>query len=111
MSSEGSENKEESAPGNQDSSSIPPRAGPIPKAQPGNGAAGNGSAGNGAGAKYHSPSSVDLPVVEPWPEPVDGAQLLDAVMSELERFMVFPKWAAITFTLWILHTFAFRLRD
>src|SRR5947208_2664577 len=32
-------------------------------------------------------------------------------MSELQRFVVFPKWAAETFALWILHTFAFLLRD
>ena len=50
-------------------------------------------------------------MVEPWPEPVDGAQLLDALMSELQRFVVFPKWAAETFALWILHTYHYVLRD
>src|SRR5258705_6312499 len=61
--------------------------------------------------KWHSPSSVELPMVEPWPEAVDGKDLLDKLMTELQRFVVFPKWAAVTFALWILHTFAFRLRD
>src|SRR4029077_10798129 len=72
---------------------------------------GRGSVRNGARAKSYSPATVSFPVVEPWPEPVNGAQLLDALLQELLRFVVFPKWAAVTFALWILHTFAFRLRD
>jgi len=55
--------------------------------------------------------SVELPPVEPWPEPVDGKELLDALVRELNWFVVFPKWAAETFALWILHTFAFTLRE
>jgi len=54
---------------------------------------------------------VELPVVEPWPEAVEGKELLDAIMSELLRFVAFPKWAAEMLALWILHTFAFHLRD
>src|SRR5438552_11544176 len=88
MSIEVSEGKQEAVSGNQQSSSK--RQNPI---------------------KFHSPSSVELPVVEPWPEAVDGKALLDAIMCELQRFVVFPLWAAETFALWILHTFAFRLRD
>jgi len=49
--------------------------------------------------------------VEPWAEPVNGAELLDAIKRELERFVVFPKWGAVTFTLWIVHTYAWMLRD
>jgi hypothetical protein len=71
----------------------------------------NGTNRNGTSSRPHSPSSVEFPEVEPWPEPVDGAQLLDALMSELQRFVVFPKWAPETFALWILHTYAFALRD
>src|SRR5439155_10133357 len=105
----------------------PPGEGePNRKLQPGNGAEGNGAsdslfvsagmvpplpdpllqrrggedAGNGGRVKFHSPSSVELPVVEPWPEPVDGKELLDAIMSELQRVVVFPIWAAETFALW-----------
>jgi hypothetical protein len=62
-------------------------------------------------AGRHSPATVQLRSVEPWPEPVDGAWLLDALVRELERFLVFPKWAAATIALWILHTYAFRLRE
>jgi hypothetical protein len=58
-----------------------------------------------------SRARVVLPVVEPWPKPVDGAVLLDALVKELQRFVVFPKWAVETLALWILHTYAFQSRD
>src|SRR5438309_1290889 len=45
------------------------------------------AAGNGAKAKLHSPSSVELPEAEPWPEVVDGKELLGAIMNELQRFV------------------------
>jgi hypothetical protein len=54
---------------------------------------------------------VELPEVKPWHEAVIGAEVLDAIVKELQRVVVFPKWAAETLALWILHTFAFRLRD
>src|SRR5438067_2523353 len=53
----------------------------------------------------------DLQDVEPWPEPVDGRILLDELKSWLVLFVVLPKWAAEILALWILHTFAFLLRD
>ena len=53
----------------------------------------------------------DLQDVEPWPEPVDGRVLLDELKSWLVLFVVLPKWAAEILALWILHTFAFLLRD
>jgi hypothetical protein len=53
----------------------------------------------------------DLRDVEPWPEPVDAKTLLDGLVQLLRRFAILPKWAAETLALWILHTFAFHLRD
>ena len=53
----------------------------------------------------------DLQDVEPWPEPVDGRVLLDELKAWLVLFVVLPKWAAEILALWILHTFAFLLRD
>jgi len=53
----------------------------------------------------------DLQDVEPWPEPVDGRVLLDELKSWLVLFVILPKWAAEILALWILHTFAFLLRD
>src|SRR5437667_9757165 len=49
--------------------------------------------------------------VEPWPKPVNGKELLDALMRTLQLFAFLPKWAAETLALWILHTYAFQLRD
>jgi len=61
-----------------------------------------------AGAHH---SVLELPEVEPWPEPVSGAALLDELEGVLRRFVVLPKWAAETLALWVLHTYAFPLRD
>ena len=49
--------------------------------------------------------------VEPWPDPVDGRLLLNAIRQELTRFAVLPKWVAETIPLFSLHTYAFELRD
>src|SRR5437763_2936852 len=49
--------------------------------------------------------------IERWPEPVDGKLLLDGLVAVLKRFVVLPKWAAETLALWILHTYAFDLRN
>ena len=63
------------------------------------------------GNRRRSPASVGFEIVEPWPEPVNGAELLDTLAKELQRFVVLSKWAAETFALWILHSYAYRLRD
>jgi hypothetical protein len=49
--------------------------------------------------------------VEPWPEPVDGATLLDDLSRLLLHFVVLPPGAADALALWTLHTYAFHLRD
>src|SRR6266403_1280652 len=49
--------------------------------------------------------------VEPWPEPVDGKALLDALECLILLFVRLPKWAAETLALWVLHTYAFQLRQ
>lgn len=123
MSSENSENKETT--GNQpaagdtfqptDSHTKGPANGAVGQSNNG----GNGSEGNGVkGAnghtvvrKSHSPPSVEYEVVEPWPEPVNGVELLDGIVKVLERFSVLPKWAAATLALWVVHTYAFLLRE
>jgi len=48
---------------------------------------------------------------EPWPEPVEGSALLNELSILLRRFVVLPNWAAETLSLWVLHTYAFDLRD
>jgi putative DNA primase/helicase len=49
--------------------------------------------------------------MEPWPDPIDGSALLDDFCALLRRFVVLPKWAGETLALWVLHTYAFHLRD
>jgi hypothetical protein len=49
--------------------------------------------------------------VEPWPESVDGGVVLDELERVLKRFVVLPKWRAESLALWVLHTYAFGLRD
>jgi len=58
-----------------------------------------------------SQSFLQLPPVEPWPEPVDGKSLLDELTQLLKLFVILPQWAAETLALWIVHTYAFELRD
>ena len=50
-------------------------------------------------------------MVEPWPEPVDGAALLDELSGLVSRFVVLPKRAADALALWMVHTYAFELGD
>jgi len=42
---------------------------------------------------------------------VDGQQLLNYLETLLERHVVLPTWASETLALWVLHTYAFELRD
>ena len=49
--------------------------------------------------------------VDPWPEAVDGRVLLDGLRGLLRRLLVLPKWGAEGLALWILHTYAFELRE
>jgi putative DNA primase/helicase len=52
-------------------------------------------------------SAVVLPEVEPWPDPVDGAELLDEIMAQLTRFVVADEHQLRAVALWILHTHCF----
>ena len=58
-----------------------------------------------------APARLTLNSPEPWPHPVDVKSLLAALVQILKRLVVLPKWAAETLALWILHTYAFHLRD
>ena len=49
--------------------------------------------------------------VKPWPEPVDGAALLDGLAAFIARYVVLMRFAPETLALWVLHTYGFRLRD
>src|SRR2546426_8580687 len=73
----------------------------------------NPAACRSSSPSLHAPCSslLELPDVEPWPHPVDGKLLLAQLMRVLSLFIILPKWAAETLALWILHTYAFQLRD
>ena len=58
-----------------------------------------------------SQSQLNLPPVTPWPEPVDGVLLLDELLHLKTRFAVLPKWAPEVCTLFVVHTYAYELRD
>jgi hypothetical protein len=44
--------------------------------------------------------------VKPWPEPVDGASLLDAIDKAFKKYVVVSTHGATTFAIWCLHTHA-----
>jgi putative DNA primase/helicase len=49
--------------------------------------------------------SVMFPEVEPWPEPVNGARLLDDLAASARRFIVLPKHGDTALALWVLFTY------
>jgi hypothetical protein len=51
--------------------------------------------------------AIDLPPIEPWPEPVDGAELLTETVAAIVRYMVMPDGAAEIVSLWAAHTHCF----
>ena len=44
---------------------------------------------------------------EPWPEPIEGDTLLDALAGLFRRYVVLPKEAADAMALWVLHAHCF----
>ena len=53
--------------------------------------------------------AVKLTDVEPWPEPVNGAEILDQVATRFEHYVVMPEGAAHMLALWCTHTHVFKL--
>jgi hypothetical protein len=51
------------------------------------------------------------PELNPWEESVDGAALLDEISETIKRHVVLPEWSAEALALWVLHTYAFELRE
>jgi hypothetical protein len=49
--------------------------------------------------------------VEPWPEQVNGAALLDALHRHLTRYVVLPVHADAALSLWVLNTWVFESFD
>jgi putative DNA primase/helicase len=51
--------------------------------------------------------AVDLPDPEPWPYPVDGAEVLAEAAQTIARYVVLPPGAADTTALWAAHAHCF----
>jgi putative DNA primase/helicase len=49
--------------------------------------------------------ALSLPEPEPWHEPVNGAELLDALAASIRGHVVMPDYAADTAALWVMHTY------
>jgi hypothetical protein len=54
-------------------------------------------------------TAVKLADVEPWPEPVNGAEILDAIAKRFEHYVVLPEGAADMLPLWCAHTHVYKL--
>ncbi len=51
-------------------------------------------------------AKVDAKAIEPWADPVEGAELLDALAGEFDKFLVLPPHADTILALWTLHTYS-----
>jgi hypothetical protein len=49
--------------------------------------------------------------VEPWPERVDGATLLNSIKQVLRRYIVLPRDADVALSLWVLHAWTMDAGD
>jgi putative DNA primase/helicase len=56
-------------------------------------------AGNGGG------TALEFPDVEPWPYPVNGAELLNELTASVKRFMSLPDHAAAALALWTVNSY------
>lgn len=61
--------------------------------------------GSGRGTKTGG-GGLHLAEVEPWPEAVDGAIVLDELAALFVRYLVLPDGAADAMSLWVMHTHA-----
>ena len=65
-------------------------------------------AGTGEGGDGKPGRPLEFKDPEPWPEPVDGATLLDDLVTLLERYASLPNGGAVAGALWALYTWVFR---
>ena len=59
-----------------------------------------------ASAPVGQPSTPLSDKIEPWPEPVEGPEVLLALIDLLRRFLVLPVGADWIFALWVMHAHA-----
>jgi putative DNA primase/helicase len=49
--------------------------------------------------------AIEFPTIEPWPEVVDGAELLDEIAGVVRRHVVLTDYSRDAVALWIVHTY------
>ena len=49
--------------------------------------------------------------LEPWPDPVDGAELLNQLAGKFRRFLILPRHGEVILAVWNLHTYCFEQFD
>jgi putative DNA primase/helicase len=54
-------------------------------------------------------TAVHLPEIELWPEPVNGAEVLDAISTRFSHYVVMPKRAGDMLALWCAHTHVYKV--
>jgi putative DNA primase/helicase len=54
---------------------------------------------------------IDLPEIEPWPDPVNGAEVLDAIAERHRSYVALPDYAADVCALWEAHSHCFEAFD
>jgi putative DNA primase/helicase len=50
---------------------------------------------------------LELPEIEPWNQPVNGAELLDDICKAIRQYIILPEGSADVMALWSLHTHVF----
>ena len=55
--------------------------------------------------------AIAFPEPEPWPEPVDGAALLDEIAKAIGAHVVMPEASRDACALWVAHTFLLDCHD
>src|SRR5262249_48941560 len=63
------------------------------------------------GTEKKQGQSLMLADPEAWPEPVDGAVLLDDLVAIVKKYVVLPDGAAEASALWVLHTYCIEALD
>lgn len=69
----------------------------------------NAARGDGDGGTPKQGRALTLPAPEPWPEPVNGAALLDRLAAFYARHVFLPPGAAEAMAAWAVHTYCFAL--